>query len=132
MDNTNGLFGIWCKICAMFNSIIMLCQSISVLATNLTTISMNNVLIKDKIEALVGDPDADCPDCPPPTEGLVAEQGVTANMVETTTSMQAATAALQVKTQAVRTKLGISAEKKAAAEKEAQTAPAAERIQPAG
>jgi hypothetical protein len=121
-----SIFNIWCKLCALAQSLMLLCQNLSILNTNLTTISMNNVILKEKITTLVGDPDAPCPDCPPPTEEVVAQQGVTQQMVETTEMVQAATAAIKEQTAAIKSKLSFGETRKAEEKKEEGAARAAE------
>lgn len=99
------LFTIWCKLCEFTNAVLLLCQGISTLSTNLTCISNQNVIIKDKVVAIVGDPDAECPDCPPPSEGIIAQQEVTQALVGVTENMLSQTTAIKAKATAIKSAL---------------------------
>lgn len=114
----NGLFGIWCKLCELAKIVAMLCDNLSTIVSNNELISNSNVEIKDKIVALVGDPNAPCPECPPPGEEVIAAMEDTTAAQAVTTMMQEQTAALIVKATAVKTALGRTTEGKAAAEGE--------------
>lgn len=80
----NGLYGIWCKLCALFDVIGQICEKVDVIVTNNEEICM-------KIEEIVGDPEAPCPDCPPETATLplvIEAQESTAVAVATTAAIK--------------------------------------------
>lgn len=80
----NGLYGIWCKLCALFDIIGKICDKVD-------TVVMNNEEICDKIEEIVGDPDAPCPECPE----AIAEEPLVQEAVAATEAAKATTAAIK-------------------------------------
>jgi hypothetical protein len=96
----NGLYGIWCKLCALFNVIGEICTKVDIVVAN-------NELICDKIEQIVGDPEAPCPEC--------AEEVTTLPLVveaqESTAKAVATTAAIKVTADALKAQFAKSAKK---------------------
>ena len=86
-----SLFCIHDLICAQQAKINALCEINDTLAAN-------NEALCDKVDQLVGDPDAECPPCPEPT--AIVEEAVTQ-----TAAIKEVTTAIQVKTLAVKTAL---------------------------
>ncbi len=86
-----SLFCIAEKLCETFDLVDQMCAKNDELA------AINEALC-DKIDELVGDPDAECPPCPEPTE-LVEEA------VAQTEAIKQVTAAVAVKTTAIKTAL---------------------------
>lgn len=86
----NGLYGIWCKLCALFDVIGMICSKVDIVITN-------NEAICDKIEEIVGDPNAECPECPEPVEGGAVAQEIirTEEVKQVTAQIQESAAALK-------------------------------------
>ena len=116
----NGLFGLWCKICELANITGRIC-------TKIDTIVMNNTVLCEKIDMLVGDPDAECPECPEDL-GERAEQNIAAAEASTATAV-ATTAQIRETALAIKSKLGKAEQRKeaAAADKTAEAAPATAR-----
>ncbi len=87
----NGLYGIWCKLCALFDVIGKICTKVDMVVEN-------NETICNKIEEIVGDPDAPCPDCPAETtEAPLVQEAVASTVAaqETTARVKESAAALK-------------------------------------
>lgn len=94
----NGLFGILCLLCKLSAAVTAMCAKF-------VTLTMINNAICDKITEIVGDPDADCPECPPPVEGTPEAENL-ASAEADTEAAQAVTATLQASVTKIKTVLG--------------------------
>lgn len=97
----NGLYGIWCKLCALFNVIGRLCDKVD-------AVIANNELICECINEIVGDPNAECLPC---TEAEVG--GAVANEQIRTEEVRVVTAQIQASAVALKAQFTKAAERAA-------------------
>ena len=89
----NGLYGIWCKLCALFNVIANICVMVDNAVANNTTIC-------NLIDQIVGDPNADCPDCDPdPLATPLVEKAKASTVVAKETTAKVIASAVALKAQ---------------------------------
>jgi len=99
----NGLFGIACLLCNLSAAVTDMCSKF-------VTLTMINNALCDKINMILGDPDAACPECLPAEAGSQAEADIASAQADTAAA-QEVTATLQASVAAVKTILKPAAKK---------------------